>query len=141
MPDLTTAYFDDVIARATVAAVVPREAWSDAEPNKCHLNCEAFVARVVGFQLVRGWLVLGGHFCIPRSVVRNNETGILVDITPEPGDSRIPFVEHLRSEQGFLILRQGRDGGYAHPPAIGLPSGYGPADPFHHDWAWKVDGS
>jgi hypothetical protein len=123
--DVTIVYFNDVIARAATAAVVPRAVWSEAEPNKCHANCEAFVARFETFDLVRGWLVLGANFCIPHSVVRNKTTRALLDITPEPGESRIPFVEHLRSEKDFQILRQGRDGGWMHPPAVGLPSEFG----------------
>lgn len=120
--DATTTYFDDVIARAATAVAVPREIWAEGHPNRCHQNCEAYVGRFPGFEVVRGWLVLAGHFCIPHSVVRNKATRALVDITPETGNSQIPFVEHLRSEDDFRILRQGRDGGWMHLPVQGLPS-------------------
>ncbi len=87
--DATTAYFDDVIARAATAAVMPREVWPEAKPNKCHQNCEAYVARFIGFEAVRGWLVMSGHFCIPHSVIRDKMTGALIDITPEPKFSNV----------------------------------------------------
>lgn len=114
--DPTTAYFNDVIARAATARAVPRQVWAEAEPNKCHQNCEKYVAQFMGFEVVRGWLVLNECFCIPHSVIRNKATGSFADITPEPSRSQIPFVEHLGIESDFQSLRQGRDGGWMHPP-------------------------
>jgi hypothetical protein len=116
MSDSTTAYFDDVIARAATAPVIHRQAWVEAEPAKCRQNCEGFAKCFEGYAVVRGWLVIGGHLCIPHSVLRNTVTGSLIDITPDPSGSRIPFVEHRRSDADFQILRSGRDGGYLHPP-------------------------
>lgn len=90
--------------------------WAGAKPNACHENCEAFVACFPGHEVVRGWLVMSGHFCIPHSVVREKATGRLMDITPEPSGTTIPLVEHWRSEEDFQALRGGRDGGWFHPP-------------------------
>jgi hypothetical protein len=44
----TTVYFDDVIARARTAPVVPRKIWAGAKPSECHQNCEAFAAQFEG---------------------------------------------------------------------------------------------
>jgi hypothetical protein len=126
----TTVYFDDVNARARTAPVVPRKIWAGAKPSECHQNCEAFAAQFEGFEIMRGWLVLGGSFCIPHSIVRDKRSQVLFDITPESGDSKLPFVEHLGRQRDFDILRQGRDGGWLHPQPSGLPSDYaaGPVD-------------
>lgn len=66
--------------------------------------------------VVRGWLVVGGHFFIPHSVIRERKTDVLTDITPDPSDSgEIPFVVHIGTEEDFQILRVGRDGGFVYP--------------------------
>jgi hypothetical protein len=114
--DPTTAYFDDVVLRAVDAPVVPREPWLEAAPNQCHANAESFVRRFFGYVVVRGWLVSGGHWLIPHSVVRQGASGRLVDITPDPSGSALPFVEHRGSGADFATLRQGRNGGWLHPP-------------------------
>lgn len=111
--DATCAYFDDVVRRAATAPVVLVEAWIEAAPNRCHGNCEELSRRTRDYVVVRGWLVAGGHWLMPHSVVRRVATGELVDITPR--SEKFPFVEHLRSEQDFILLRQGRDGGWLHP--------------------------
>jgi hypothetical protein len=111
--DPTAAYFDDIISRAVGASVTPSETWFDARRNECHENCERFILQFDGYAVVRGWLVGGGHWLIPHSVVRRVSSGALTDITP--GDDKFPFVEHQGSEQDFTILRQGRDGGWLHP--------------------------
>lgn len=121
--DPTMAYFDDVIARAATAPVIRREVWSEAGPAKCHQNCERFAERFEGYGVVRGWLIIGGHLCIPHSVVRNVVTRSLIDVTPDPSGSCVPFVEHLRSDADFQILRSGRDGWLPAPSNIvGCPS-------------------
>ncbi len=107
----TIAYFDDLVARVQLADIVRREPWAQAHPNRCHANCDAFVRQHSDFEVVRGWLVQGGHFFMPHSVVRQRD-GALVDITPDPSDSRLPFVAHLGTEAEYAILRQGRDGGW-----------------------------
>jgi len=119
--DPTTAYFDDVIAQAATAPVIHRQLWVEAGPAKCHQNCEAFAKRFEGYAVVRGWLVIGGHLCIRHSVLRNTANGSLIDVTPDPSGSRIPFVEHRRSDADFQILRSGRDGGYLHPQYLPTP--------------------
>jgi hypothetical protein len=119
--DLTTEYLDDVILRAIDAPVVPREPWPEAAPNRCHANVESFVHRFSGYKVVRGWLVNGGHWLMPHSVVRHTASGRLIDITPDPSGSTIPFVEHRGSEADFVVLRQGRDGGWLHPTPVVLP--------------------
>ena len=53
---------------------------------------------------------------MPHSVVRETTSGKLIDVTPDPTNSSIPFVEHLGSEEDFAILRVGRDGGSLYPP-------------------------
>jgi hypothetical protein len=108
--DRTTAYFDDVVSRAIDAPVVPKEPWPEAVANRCHENAERFIQQVSGYEVVRGWLVGGGHFLMPHTVVRHTTSRRLVDITPDPSDSAFPFVEHSGSEADFAILRQGRDG-------------------------------
>ena len=117
----TTAYFDDVIFRAVNASVAASEPWPDAVQNQCHANAERFVQRFSGYEVVRGWLVGSGHWLMPHSIVRHTASGRLIDITPNPGDRAFPFVEHRGSDADFAILRQGRDGGWPHPPLIGLP--------------------
>jgi hypothetical protein len=114
--DRTTAYLDDVVSRAVNAPVVLREPWPEAAPNDCHANVESFVQRLSGHEIVRGWLVGGGHWLMPHSVARQTASGRLIDITPDPSDSAFPFVEHRGTEADFAILRQGRDGGWLHNP-------------------------
>lgn len=111
--DRTTAYFDDIIERAVAARAVPRQVWSEARRNECHENSERFVRAHGGYSVVRGWLVGGGHWLMPHSVVRQSSTGLLIDVTP--ADDEFPFVEHRGSEQDFATLRIGRDGGWLHP--------------------------
>jgi len=115
MNERTRAYFDDLAERAIAAEPVPRKIYCEAQPNACHTNCETFVQRFPGFEVVRGWQVLGGCWFIPHSVVRA-ASGTMIDITPEAGNSAIPFVEHRGTELEFAILRQGRDGGWLYPP-------------------------
>jgi hypothetical protein len=120
--DPTTAYFDDLVRRAAVANAIPREAWSEARPNFCHQNCESFVQRFAGYEVVRGWLVFGGNWFAPHSVVRHTSSGRLIDITPDPSNSgAIPFVEHRGAEENFTVLRKGRDGGWLYPPLAYIP--------------------
>ena len=52
--DSTTAYFDDVIVRAATAPVIHRQVWVEAEPAKCHQNCEGFAKCFEGYAVVRG---------------------------------------------------------------------------------------
>ena len=112
----TKAYFDDVAERADTARPVPREPWSNAQPNACHSNCEAFVLCFGGYELVRGWLSFGSCWFVPHSVVRAVSTGMLIDIAPDPSNSgAIPFVEHRGAEEDFAVLRSGRDGGLLYP--------------------------
>jgi hypothetical protein len=133
MNEPTRRYFDDLVMRARSAQIVPRQPHSDAEPNACHANCESFVEKFEGCRVVRGWLVSGGHWFIPHSVVREVSTGELLDITPAPPDSgMLPFVEHAGSEDDFAILRKGRDGGYLYPEVTNLPGGTD-ASPFGLD--------
>lgn len=116
MNDLTKSYFDHLVACAPTARAVPREVWSEAKPNACHANCEAFILRFDGFELARGWLAFNGCWFVPHSVVRERTSRRLVDITPEPSSSgSIPFVEHEGTEEDFAILRKGRDGGWLYP--------------------------
>jgi hypothetical protein len=42
--------------------------------------------------------------------------GCRIDITPDPSNSCIPFVEHRGSEADFITLRIMRDGGWFFPP-------------------------
>jgi hypothetical protein len=64
-------------------------------------------------------LVVGGHFFIPHSVIRDRGIGALVDITPDPSNSgAIPFVAHRGTEEEFQILRIGRDGGFVYPQLL-----------------------
>lgn len=115
--DRTTAYFDDVVNRAITAHAVLRQPVDYAQPNACHDNCEHFALGQSEYQIVRGWLVVGGHWLIPHSVVRHISSSELRDITPGADDSvGIPFVEHRGTEQDFATLRIGRDGGWLHPP-------------------------
>nr|WP_157872612.1 hypothetical protein [Bradyrhizobium sp. ORS 278] len=114
--DLTTAYLDDVVARAVSAPVLPREPWADALPNDCHTNAENFAQLSPEYAVVRGWLVNSGHWLMPHSVVRHIPSGRLIDVTPDPSNSSHPFVEHCGTERDFAILRHGRDGGWLHPP-------------------------
>jgi len=44
---------------------------------------------------------------MPHSVIRETISGRLIDITPDPTNSSIPFVEHLGSEEDFAILGVG----------------------------------
>jgi len=114
--DPTTAYFDDVVMRATTSRAICRNVAPDALPNCCHANCKAFDRGSSEYEIVRGWLVIGGHWLMPHSVVRHILSGQLIDITPDPGNSgAIPFVEHRGSERDFTTLRKGRDGGWLHP--------------------------
>jgi hypothetical protein len=119
--DRTKSYFDDIVMRASYAGVVPREPWSEGSPNCCHANVEAFVCTSAEYQIVRGWLVANGHWLVPHSVVRHTLSGKLVDITPDPSGSVLPFVEHRGTEADFAVLRQGRDGGWLHPPLATIP--------------------
>ena len=115
--DPTTDYFDDLVKRAVEAHALPREAWSEAQPSRCHANSEAFAQRFSEHEVVRGWLVIGGHWFMPHSVVRHVSSGRLIDITPDPnGSGAIPFVEHRGTEDDFTVLRKGRDGGWLYPP-------------------------
>jgi hypothetical protein len=117
----TNAYFDDLAERAATARAEPRTPWSEAEPNACHTNCESFVQRFAGHELVRGWLAFGGCWFVPHSVVRETASGSLIDITPDPTNSgAIPFVEHRGTEEDFAVLRKGRDGGWLHPEPADL---------------------
>jgi hypothetical protein len=108
----TKAYFDDLVQLAVSAEPARREPHTSAQPNACHANCDAFVRQFSGYGVVRGWLVSQGCWFIPHSVVRETISGRLIDITPEPTNSSIPFVEHPGSEEDFAILREGRDGGW-----------------------------
>lgn len=119
--DRTKSYFDDIVMRTAYASAVSREPWSEASPNRCHANVEAFVQASSEHGVVRGWLVADGHWLMPHSVVRHILSGRLVDITPDPSASLFPFVEHRGTEAEFTILRQGRDGGWLHPPLAALP--------------------
>src|SRR5260370_26440408 len=93
--DRTTAYFDDLVARAVTAHAIPRTPIEGTKPNACHANCEAYVSNHAEFEVVRGWLAVTPNFFVPHSVVRARATGKLIDITPDPTDSgTIPFVEH-----------------------------------------------
>lgn len=122
MPNESTeSYFDDIVMRVAYANVVPREPWSEASPNCCHANVEAFARAFAEYEIVRGWLVGSGHWLMPHSVVRHTFSGRLVDITPDPSDSAFPFVEHRGTEVDFANLRRGRDGGWLHPPLAALP--------------------
>lgn len=112
----TKVYFDDLVQRAISARPVRREPHASAQPNACHANCEAFVRQCAGYGVVRGWLVSQGCWLMPHSVVRETTSGKLIDVTPDPTNSSIPFVEHLGSEEDFAILRVGRDGGSLYPP-------------------------
>ncbi|MGW1425768.1 hypothetical protein ACWAT4_37200 [Bradyrhizobium manausense] len=115
MNQRTQAYFDELVRRAVTASAIPREPEPLAQPNACHGNCEEFARRHTGYEVIRGWLVFGGHWFVPHSVVREIASGKLIDITPDPNNSgAIPFVEHKGSEDDFAILRQGRDGGWLH---------------------------
>jgi hypothetical protein len=117
----TKAYFDYLAERAAVAHAIPREPWSEAKPNACHANCEAFVLRFTGYELVHGWLVFGGYWFVPHSVIRKTASSRLIDITPDPTNSGpIPFVEHLGTEDEFAMLRRGRDGGWLYPQPADL---------------------
>jgi hypothetical protein len=108
----TKAYFDDLAQRAAVAPAIPRTPWPEARPNACHANCEAFVLRFAGYEVVRGWLVSDGCWFVPHSLVRDTASGTLVDISPDPGNSgAVAFVEHKGTEEEFAVLREGRDGG------------------------------
>jgi hypothetical protein len=128
MNDRTTAYFDDLVERAATAVAIPRAPWAGSEPNQCHANCEAYVARHLSHDVVRGWLAIGGRFFIPHSVVRDRVSGNLIDITPDPSKAgAIPFVEHRGTEEDFCILRIGRNGGWLHPPANGSPADFAAA--------------
>lgn len=112
----TKDYFYDLVKRAMAATPVRREPHVSAQPNACHTNCEAFVRQFSGHEVVRGWLVSQGCWLMPHSVVRDTTSSGLIDITPDPSNSSIPFVEHLGSEEDFAILRVGRDGGWLYPP-------------------------
>src|ERR1700730_10992374 len=118
MNECTRIYFDDLAGRAAAAKPVPREPSFESLPNACHANCETFVRRFPAFEIVRGWLVLGGCWFMPHSVVRETASGRLIDITPDPSNSAIPFVEHHGTELEFAVLRKGRDGGWLHPQPI-----------------------
>ena len=120
----TIAYFDDLLGRATHADVIPREPWPEALASHCHANCEAYALENPGYEVVRGWLVNGGHYFMPHSIIREITSGVLTDITPDPSGSRLPFVEHCGSEADFSILRQGRAGGWLYPPLTGTPSSF-----------------
>jgi hypothetical protein len=121
MNDRTKAYLDDLVERAAAAQAVPRLAWSQAQPNACHANCEAFVCHFAEYELVRGWLVLGGCWFLPHSVVRETMSSKLIDITPDPSNSgTIPFVDHQGTEDDFAVLRKGRDGGWLYPEPTGM---------------------
>lgn len=115
MNERTRIYFDDLAERAVSAKPVPREVAPDARPNACHPNCETFALRFPEFEVVRGWLALDAYWFMPHSVVREIASGRLIDITPEPNNSAIPFVEHRGSEMEFAELRKGRDGGWLYP--------------------------
>ena len=117
----TKAYFNDLPERAVTAHAVPRAPWPEARPNACHANCEAFVLRFGGYELVRGWLVFEGYWFVPHSVVREKASGRFVDITPDPSNSgTIPFVDHRGTEEDFALLRKGRDGGWPYPEPTGI---------------------
>ena len=116
MNDRIRVYFDGLAERAATAKAVSRELDSEAQPNACHTNCETFARRVPGFEVVRGWLVLGGCWFMPHSVVREIGSERLIDITPESNNSAIPFVQHCGTEMEFAELRKGRDGGWLYPP-------------------------
>jgi hypothetical protein len=129
--DPTTVYFDDLVKRPAVANAIPREAWSEAQPNFCHANSEAFVQRFTEYEVVRGWLVIGENWFAPHSVVRHTSSGRLIDITPDPNNSgAIPFVEHRGTEENFTVLRKGRDGGWLYPPLAYIPE----APTSSYDW-------
>jgi hypothetical protein len=111
----TSAYFDDLAARAAVAPTPPRTPWSEALPNACHTNCEVFVRCFLGYELVCGRLAFGGCWFVPNSTVRETATHRLTDITPVPSGGALPFVEHRGAEEDFAVLRKGRDGSWLHP--------------------------
>jgi hypothetical protein len=126
MNDRTTAYFDDLVRRAAKARAIPRTAAPGMKPNNCHANCEAYVRERPELEVVRGWLVIGGNYFIPHSIVRGR-AGRLVDVTPDEGDGgTIASVEHIGTKDDFSILGKGRDGGWLHPPLTGLPSDFAP---------------
>jgi len=120
MNERTTAYFEDLAERASMANPIPRMLASDAQPNACHINCESHIQRFSGFKIVRGWLVFAGCWFVPHSILRETASGRLIDITPDPTNGgAIPFVEHRGTEEEFELLRKGRDGGFMHPePAL-----------------------
>lgn len=109
-------YFDDLLGRAATSTVIRRRLVDFARPNVCHANCERFVQTSRDFDVARDWLVVGGHFFIPHSVIREGDTHAPIDITPDPSDSgQIPVVVHIGTEEEFRILRVGRDGGFVYP--------------------------
>lgn len=117
MNERTKAYFDDLVRRAAHPPPLEHQSWPSAVANFCHRNCELFDAQSERHRIVRGWLVVNGCWFIPHSVIRETATGKLIDITPMPADNIIStFVEHRGTESDFAILRQGRDGGWLHPP-------------------------
>ncbi len=113
------AYFEELLNRA---ALISHKEWKNAQRSCCHANCESYIKNFGGYEIVRGWLIIGEHFFIPHSVVRNSASGELIDITPKE-ESEIPFAEHLGTEDDFQLFRKGRDGGYLHPPITEIPPG------------------
>jgi hypothetical protein len=105
--DATTAYFDDMVKRAAKASIVERDILVESESAKCHQNCEAFAARFEGHAVVRGWLVIGEHLCIPDSVVRN----VANDALTAHSIDRRPCANVLSQSQPYLYRASGSRGG------------------------------
>jgi hypothetical protein len=107
LPIDTKAYFDALVARASLSVVVPQMqvAHDDDQFNRCHENATKWVAEHPEYTVVRGWLLwpqAGPPYLLhAHSIVRGPQG--LVDVTPlrDPG---LHFLEHKGSEAEFLWL-------------------------------------
>jgi len=76
------------------------------EPKKCHRNVEVWCSRHPNYMAVQGWLVadyeeLGIYQFFAHSVVED-ETGNLIDITPNPMPYSYPFLRHDEADGRFI---------------------------------------
>jgi hypothetical protein len=78
------------------------------DPNQCHRNVTLWCGWYPIYTAVRGWLVadyvdIGRYRFFAHSIVEN-ETGDLMDITPNPASWSYPFLKHDPADGDFADI-------------------------------------
>lgn len=122
LPQEITAYFDGLLARLPQALRPSFLNVPESLPHQCHKNADAYAARHLGHQAVRGWLVTpdaGIHMFHAHSVVRQ-PGGPLIDVTPgNEHRGGMLFLEHVGSPAQYEVLMVSC-AQWFHPVAPGL---------------------